>query len=84
MTQAKVHLQTNRPILDQILDVNKLTYEEFASRLGVSESKLRGIRSGNIRFWLSMEQVKVLAELLRPLGIHLEELSNNWIIESKK
>ena len=84
MIQAKVYLQTNRPILDQILEVNKLTYEEFTCRLGVSESKLRGIRSGNIRFWLSMERIKVLNELLKPLGIRLEELSNDWIIESKK
>ena len=84
MRQSNVNLETNRPILDQILEINKLTYEEFASRLGFSELTFREIRSGSMRFWLSMEQVKVLAELLKPFGVVLEDLSDDWIIENKK
>ncbi len=84
MIEDKLHLETENPVLDQLIRQHGITYKELAQRLGTTERTLQRIRKGDIGLKMSMEQVKVFSSLLEPFDVRLEELPNDWILEKKR
>jgi hypothetical protein len=84
MIDEKVELLSDRPVLEQILSIHELTYKDLSDKLGISDSALRRVRSGNMAFRLTMKQIKVFSELLKPFGTRLEDLPDDWILEKKE
>ena len=84
MIEENLHLSPNIPVLEQLIRKHGITYKELAIRLGTTERTLQRIRKGDIGLKLSMQQIKVLVELLEPFEEKLEDLPNDWILEKKK
>ncbi|MGB5634058.1 MAG: helix-turn-helix domain-containing protein [Waterburya sp.] len=84
MIEEKVELVSDRSVLDQILEVHKLTYKQLAQRLEITDRSLRKFRSGTLNLKLSMTQIKTLSELLQPFNVRIDELPNDWILEKKR
>jgi transcriptional regulator with XRE-family HTH domain len=83
MIKQKLDLSKNKPVLEQILKVHNLTYENLSEQLGISPRTLRQYRQGTREFRLNMQQLKVLAELLEPFDMTILDLPNDWILESE-
>ena len=83
MIEEKNTLVTKKPVLKMILEHHKLTYKSFSEKIGITDSGLRRVRLGNTTFKMSMRQMKTLQSLLKPLGLRLEDLPNDWMIEKK-
>ena len=83
MIEENHALAKEKSVLEKILDHHKLTYKEFSEKIELSDSGLRRIRTGNRAFKMSMQQMKTLQSLLKPLGLKLEDLPNDWMIEKK-
>ena len=81
MIQEKLILKQDSVILKQILECLDCNYTEFAQILGIGRTTLEQYRRGSRQFKLSMRQIKILSHLLREVGLALEELPDDWIIE---
>lgn len=81
MIQEKLILKQDSAILKQIIQCLDCNYTEFAQVLEIGVSTLEHYRRGTRQFKLSMRQVKILAALLREIGLSLEDLPDDWIIE---
>lgn len=83
MIEEKRKNATETAVLNLLLDYHKLTYKTFSKKIGITTSGLRKVRAGDNGFKMSMRQVKTLQALLKPLGLRLEELPDDWLVEKK-
>jgi predicted transcriptional regulator len=81
MIQEKLILTQDRPILKQIIDRLGLNYTEFAKKMEIALTSLEYYRRGTRQFKLSTRQFKILLSLLREVGLTIEELPDDWIVE---
>ncbi len=81
MIQEKLILIEDRPILKQIIDRLGLNYTQFAKKMEIALTSLEYYRRGTRQFKLSTRQVKILISLLRQVGLSIEDLPDDWIIE---
>ncbi len=84
MIEEKVKLETNRSVIEQILDFHKITYKQLAQKLGITDRALRNLRNGERGLRLNMSQIKILQSLLQPFDKKLEDLPDDWILEKKE
>jgi transcriptional regulator with XRE-family HTH domain len=81
MIQEKLILTQDSPILKQVLKCLGLNYTEFAKKLEMGVTTLEQYRRGTRQFRLTIRQVKILISLLREVGLSIEDLPDDWIIE---
>jgi transcriptional regulator with XRE-family HTH domain len=82
MIEQKLILKKEIPVLDQILDVHNLSYNQFSEKLSISPNTLLQYRKGKREFKLNMKQIKVLSDLLDVFGVALDDLPEDWILEA--
>ena len=81
VVQDRLVISTDKPILKQILKSLRFSYTKFAKEIGVSIITLEGYRRGTRQFKLNMRQIKTLIALLAEVGLQIEDLPDDWIID---
>lgn len=81
MIQEKLVLTQDCPILKQIIGALGLNYTQFAKRMEMALTSLEYYRRGTRQFKLSTRQIKILISLLQEVGLSIEDLPDDWIID---
>ena len=84
MVRQKQDLLQEKSVIEQLLEVHEMSYNELAEALEIKPETLRRYRRGERDFRLSMSQIKLINNLLEPLKIKIYDLPDDWILEKKK
>ena len=83
LVQIELILKEDQPVLRQILKPLDLSYVQFARRLEIDIATLEKYRRGDRQFRFSTYQAKILIDLLDQVGLTLNDLPDDWIIETQ-
>ena len=81
LVQNELIIIKDQPVLKQILKPLGIKYVEFARSLEIDIATLEKYRRGSRQFRFNTRQAKVIINILEQVGLTIDDLPDDWIIE---